>query len=239
MNDVENALSRLLEERAEGVAPGSGHREATLRRARRRRLANAVTAGVASLAVVAGGIGGVRALESEPEARPATERTRDTEATAGEYGFRSKTGRYPYAAQGRFRSWRWELRAAAVSSAPDAGVRLTFGLERGRRRLTITPALLVRNLDDGLVVDYEDGGWILDGEVAVVFGAAAPETESVEVWIHQTDRRYRAHVFEGHDSRTSLDADYYVAFVPANRLGLVIAHDADGREVGVEVIPKR
>ncbi|HYO61140.1 MAG TPA: hypothetical protein VEU29_04510, partial [Actinomycetota bacterium] len=170
MNDVENALSRLLVERSEKVAPDPGHRERTLGRARRRRLTNAVTAGVASLAIVAGGIGGVRALEPR-EARPAADRSDGTAAPAGEYGFWSWAGaEYPYVATGFFRSAEWELRAAAVSFEPDAHTRLT--LQVRLRGSEVGASTGLRTLD-GLFVTYHPAGeWAYGGDFGMVFGAA-------------------------------------------------------------------
>jgi hypothetical protein len=96
---------------------------------------------------------------------------------------------------------------------------------------------------DPLFVRYEDGSQLFDGDVALVFGAVVPEAETVDVWINhlgRPDRTYEAHLFEGYDARAGARADYFVAFVPANAgTGLVIANDADGDEIGAEVIPQR
>lgn len=238
MNDVENALSRLLVERSESVAPNPGHRERTLGRARRRRLTNAVMAGVASLAIVAGGVGGVRALEPGPEPRPATERADGTAATAGEYGFWSRAGEYPFVAEGYFRQSKWQLRAATVSLYPKSDVRLTLQMQTRGRSYTSTSRLF-RDLDDGLYTAYERGSHVFSWTVANVFGATSPKAETVEIRLNDGGGRIEAHVFEGYGASTSVYADYYIAFVPAGATGMVIARDADGNEIDADVIPRR
>jgi hypothetical protein len=243
MSDVELTLSAMLVDRAERIEPQHGHRERTLGRARRRRIVNAVTAGVVSLAVVAGGVGAVQALDTAPAVRPAApEGPGRTFATAGDYGFWSRNGtEYPYVATGFFRSAEWQLRAAAVSFAPDAYTRLTLQIRMRGSELGASTGL--KSVDEGIFVNYHPGGeWAFDGDVAMVFGAAPPGAETVDVLVERNGadpQRIEAHVYEGYDARTPLVADYYLAFVPAGAAGRVVAHDDEGREVDEAVIPTR
>lgn len=241
MSDVELTLAAMLADRAERIEPQHGHRERTLGRARRRRVLNTVTAGVVSLAVVAGGIGAVRALDTAPAVRPAAPgESGKTLATAGGYGFWSRAGaEYPYVATGFFRSAEWQLRAAAVSFEPDAYTRLTLQL---RLRGSETGASTGLKTLDGLFVTYQPvDDWAGEG-FAMVFGAAPPDAETVDVLVERNGadpERIEAHVYEGYDPKTSLVADYYVAFVPDGATGRVVAHDGEGREVESAVIPTR
>ena len=238
MNDFEAAVAEMLSARAERLEPAEGHRESTLRGARRRRVGTALGAGALSMAIVLSGLGVVRAVDDAPAPRPyapdvATE-------SSGTYGFTSTPGEYPYVATGEFRDAQWELRVAAIAPHRDDSVRITLGADRPRTNLTTT-FQEVRRVDP-IVVGYEDGSWFFDRDVAVVFGAVAPEAATVDVWINhidRPDRTFDAHLFERHDPKTGLRADYFVAFVPAGTLGLVIAKDADGDEVGVATIPQR
>ncbi|MDQ4124710.1 MAG: hypothetical protein M3134_03795, partial [Actinomycetota bacterium] len=66
MNDVEAALTAMLAGQAERIDPAPGHRSKTLRGARRRRVVNAVAAGVASVAVIGGGIGAATVNRDAP-----------------------------------------------------------------------------------------------------------------------------------------------------------------------------
>lgn len=242
MSDVELTLSAMLADRAEKIEPRDGHRERALGRARRRRVLNVVTAGFASLAVVAGGLGAARALDTSPAVRPAAaDGSGKTFATTGDYGFWSRTGDgYPYVATGSFRSAEWELRAAAISLEPDAFTRLTLQVRlRGSQVGTSTGLQTL----DGLFVTYHPAGeWAYDGDFAMVFGAAPADAETVDLFVEQNGadpQRIEAHLYEGYDPKTSLTADYYVAFVRAGATGRVVARDGEGREVDSAVIPTR
>lgn len=237
MKDVEAALAAVLANRAAKIEPDPGRRDSTLRSARRRRLGTVTAAVVASLALAAGAVGAVRGSNGTPAPRPAA----PDERTNTAYTFTSRPGEYPFVATGEFRNAEWQLRAAAV--APGGGddrVRVTLQIQGRVKTLMTSSERTFRG--EPIFVRYEDSAWLFDGDVALVFGAVAPETEAVEVWIkgiERSDREFEAHVFEGYDAKTGLRADYYVAFVPGNRLGLVIARDADGDEVGAAAIPQR
>lgn len=238
MNDIETAVAAMLSRRAERIEPVAGHRDSTLRGARRRRVAAAVGAAAVSIAVVVGGLAGVRALERPQGVRPvapdvATE-------SSGAYGFTSRPGEYPFAATGEFRGAKWQLRVAAVTPGQAGPTRITFQM-RKRLRSSMTSQALATRVDP-LFVRYEESAFVFEGEVAMVFGAVAPETETVDVWINGIDRPERtfdAHLFESYDAKNGRRADYFAAFVPSNSLGLVIAKDGDGDEVGTAIIPRR
>ena len=243
MKDVEAALAAMLADRAGRIEPGHGHRESTMRAARRRRLSTVAAATVASLALAVGAFGAVRSSNDTPAPRPAAPRgSEKTFTTTGDYGFWSRAGSgYPYVATGLFRSAEWQLRAAAVSFEPDAYTRLTLQVRfRGSELGTSTG---LKSVDDGLFVNYHPGGeWIYDGDFAMVFGAAPAATEAVYLLLDRNGTgppRIEAHVYEGYDPKTSLRADYYVAFVPAGSTGRVVAEDAEAREVDSAVIPTR
>ncbi|MDQ3952776.1 MAG: hypothetical protein M3279_07425 [Actinomycetota bacterium] len=238
MNDVEMVLSATLAERADAVLPRPGHRDATLRRMRRRRVRNAVSAGVVALALVAGGVVSVGALVAPPAVRPAQHQSVGTSAsTAGPYGFWSTSAaEYPYVAKGSFRGARWRLRAAAVRLAAGADVRLTIQVERTRRRFT--SSAYVRDYGDPLFTRYEHGSYMFGAKVAIVFGAAAPDAQTVDVSLDDGNS-VSAHVFTDYDPRTTLEADYYLAFLPADATGEVVARDGDGNVIATEVIPPR
>lgn len=238
MRDVEAALAALLAHRAGRIEPRRGHRDSTLRGARRRRVLNAVVAVVASIAVVTGGAVGVHALGETSSPRPAAPDA--ITESSGPYGFTSRPGEYPFVAEGEFRNADWQLRVAGVSPDRDPRVRITFQMQGPVRGLMTTSTRVPRV--DPIFVRYEDSAWLFDGDVAMVFGAVVPETETVDVWVNfvsQSDRTYDAHLFEGYDAKTGLRADYFVAFVPAHSIGLVIARDEDGDEVGAAAIPQR
>lgn len=245
MSDVELTLTAMLVERAEGIEPQHGHREQTLGRARRRRILNTVMTGVMSLGVVAGSLAAVQALDTAREAvAPATapRASGKTFTTTGEYGFWSRTGtEYPYVATGFFRAAEWQLRAAAVSFELDAYTRLTLQVRLRGSELGASTGL--ESLDDGLFVTYQPGGeWAYDGDFAMVFGAAPTEAEAVYVLADRNGAdplRIEAHLYDGYDPKTSLRADYYVAFVPAHATGRVVAEDAEGRAIDSAVIPTR
>jgi hypothetical protein len=229
MSDVEQALSVLLEERAERVGARPGHREATLRRARRRR---AVNAGAAAVVVVAAGLGVVRTVDRGPQDRPAAPAAHGpTTATAGDYGFWSKAGpEYPWVARGYFRERRWELRAAAIRMG-DPLTRVTLVVERRGYHAGASASTGFESLDGGLFVQHYGLTSVFDREVAVVFGAATPATQAVDVVMDEDGAAIEAHVYEGYDARTGIEADYWVAFVPADTGGRVIARNAEGAEV--------
>ncbi len=238
MNDFEAALAATLTTRAERVEPRVGHREATLRGARRRRAVTSVAAVLAAVAIAGGGFVGVRAFDDAPRPRPAAPDT-FTE-TSGSYGFTSMPGDYPFAATGELRGNEWQLRVAGVHPGQDSPVRITFQIQRPRRNLSTTSLVVPRV--DPIAVRYEDATWLVDRNLAVVFGAVDPRAATVDVWVNHIDgpdRTYDAHLFEGYDAKTGLRADYYVAFVPADLLGIVIAKDSDGAEVGAGSIPTR
>lgn len=240
MNDLEAALAAMLSYRAERIEPLAGHRDSTLRGARRRRIAVSVGVGVVSAAVFLGGLGAVRALDAAPVRRAAA--PDGVTESSGSFGFTSEPGEYPFVATGEFRGAEWQLRAAGVSPGDEGPVRITLQIERTDRDALITTAAQVRRVDP-IVATYEDGAWLFGGDVAMVFGAVDPDAATVDVWMNHVtrpDRTFDAHLFEGYDARTGLRADYYVAFVPANvGIGLVIADDANGEEVGVAAIPGR
>jgi hypothetical protein len=237
MKDLEAALAAMLADRAARIEPGSGHHESTMRAARRRRVGTIAVATAASLALAVGAFGAVGGSNDSPAPRPAAL----DERTNNAYTFTSRPGEYPFVATGEFRNAEWQLRAAAVApGGSDDRVRITLQIEGRVERLMTTSTETFRG--EPVFVRYEDSAWMFGGDVALVFGAVAPETESVEVWIHgvdRGDRTFPAHVFEGYDAKTGLTADYYVAFVPGNRLGLVIATDGNGDEVGAVTIPQR
>lgn len=235
MNEVETALATMFVERAQGVQPEQGHRERTLRRAKRRRVRNAAAVGLASVVFAAGGFGAVRALDTSPEAvAPAGPgRSGTTTSTAGPLGFRSTTAtEYPYVANGYFRAADWRLRAAAIRLG-TSDVRLTFDIGgAGSGSMSSSVELSPADL---FAVNYGFGDWTEHGNVAVVFGAAPPETETVDVTL-ETGDVVRAHVFRGYDNKTTLELVYFVVFVPADVTGDIAAHGG-GRELGTEVIP--
>lgn len=237
MIDVEATLAAVLEERAGRIEPARNHRGSTLRGARRRRVAAVVGAAVMSVAVVAGTVGAVRALDDTPSVR-ATGPDAATESS-GPYGFESRSGEYPFVATGTFRNADWGLRVAVVSPG-DPRVRITFEMERRGRR-SVTTSTVVHRVDP-MLVRYEESAWLFDGDVAMVYGAVTPEAESVEVrldGVDGPDRSFDAHVFEGYDSKSGSSADYFLAFVPDHMYGLVVAHDAEGNEVDTAVMPQR
>lgn len=240
MKDVEAALAAMLSERVERIAPADGHRETTLRGARRRRRVSALGTVVTSLAIVAGGFAAVGALETAPP-RPPRPAAPDTfTETSGSYGFTSRPGEYPFAATGEFRGNPWHLRVAAVNPGHESPLRITFQIQRPKRNLSTTSLDVPRV--DPIAVRYEDATWLVDGNVGVVFGAVDPRAATVDAWINHVEgpnRTYDAHLFEGYDAKAGVRADYYVAFVPADLIGLVIAEDEDGNEVGVASIPTR
>lgn len=238
MNDVEAALAALLSDRAGRVEPAPGHRTQTLRGARRRRVETVAGAVVVALALAGGGLGAVRAFEDSPALRPAAPDS--VIESSGSYGFTSRPGEYPFAATGEFRDTEWQLRVAAVSPPRGNLVRITLQVQ-GRARGMATASAQVPRVDP-IFVRYEHGSWLFDGDVAMVFGAVDPDAETVDIWlrgIDHPDRTLDAHLFEGYDAKTGLRADYYLAFLPAQRYGLVIAKDANGDEVGAAVIPQR
>lgn len=240
MIDVEQALSVLLVERAERVTPRRGHRDDTLRRARRRRVTNAVVAGVASVAVVAGGFGVVRTLDSPATVRPASPTTSgEATATAGDYGFWSKTGpEYPWVAKGRFRDRHWQLRAALITPG-ESLTRLTFRIDDHALLGGVGASTGFEELDDGLYVMHHDLDFVFDHEVAGVFGAATPEAHTVEAVVDGITSPIEAHVFEGYDAKSGIEADYWVAFVPADSGGRIVVRDDEGREIASTLIPMR
>lgn len=236
MKDIEAALASMLADRAGRLEPDQGHRESTMRAARRRRLGTVALATMASLALAVGALGAVRVSDDVPAPRPAAPNERTNTA----YTFTSRPGDYPFVATGEFRNAEWQLRAAAVAPGRDERARITLQVQGRVEKLMTTSTETFRG--EPVFVRYEDSAWLFDGDVALVFGAVAPETKTVEVWIHgidRADRTFQAHVFEGYDAKTGLEADYYVAFVPGNRLGMVIARDGNGDEVGTQVIPQR
>lgn len=244
MNDVERALTVLLVERAERIAPRRGHRDDTLRRARRRRVTNAVVAGVASVAVVAGGFGVVRTLDSSsdssPDVRVAAPMTSgQTTATTGDYGFWSKTGpEYPWVAKGRFRDRHWQLRAALITPG-ESLTRLTFRIDDHLLLGGVGASTGFEEIDDGLYVMHHDLAFVFDHEVAGVFGAATPEAHTVEAVVDGITSPIEAHVFEGYDAKTGIQADYWAAFVPADSGGRIVVRDDEGHEIASAVIPMR
>ncbi|HEX2296209.1 MAG TPA: hypothetical protein VHN37_12990 [Actinomycetota bacterium] len=231
MNDVEAALSRVLVERAERLAPAPGHRAATLGRARRRRITNAVSAIVVAAGLVTASFGALGAFDRRGVAPAGAGLT----TTSGPYGFTSRPGEYPFAATGEFRHAQWQLRVAAVNPGRDADLRLTLQIRGPVRELT-TSTSPTRDLDGPLYVRYERSAWLFDDGIAMVFGAAVPQTESVVVELESGDR-FEAHLFEEHDALTPVERDYYLVYVPANALGRLVARDADGREIASRVIP--
>lgn len=236
MNDLESALAAMLDDRASRIEPRPGHRSATLRGARRARLLSAVAAAVVPLVVAAGALASIRSSENKPAPRPAAQE----DGAPVAYSFASRRGDYPHVATGTFRNVDWQLRVAGVNPGHDSAVRITLELQGPVRRVTTTSQRVF--LGEELFVRYEDGSVLFDGRVAVVFGAVDPEAEIVDVWtkgIESGERTFRAELFEGYDAKAGLDADYFLAFVPAHRTGLVIANDADGREVGAHPIPTR
>lgn len=240
MNDVEQALSVMLVDRAERVGPHRGHREGTLRRARRKRAANVVMAGVASVAIVIAGFGIAGTLETAPDAGPAAPVTAGrTRATAGDYGFWSKIGpEYPWVAKGHFRERTWELRAAAVRLGEPL-TRLTLRVD-GKVLVGGTGASTgFDELDGGVFVEHHDLDFVFEHEVAAVFGAATPEAHTVDAEIDGITSPIEAHVFEGYDAKTGIRADYWVAFVPADSGGRIVVRDEEGRELVSAVIPLR
>ncbi|HEX2058435.1 MAG TPA: hypothetical protein VHI71_08705 [Actinomycetota bacterium] len=237
MKDLEAMLAVTLAQQAERLAPQPGHRAATMRRARRRRTANATVAGVMVVGLAVAGAAAIRAVTPDSAVPPAGAiRSGNTTATAGPYGFWSRTSPvYPYVARGWFRGGEWALRAAAVRLAPNADVRLTFQLSGTRRFTTST---YVRDYDDPLFARYVYGLWRSRENTAVVFGAADPAAKTVDVSFRNGET-IQAHVFTGYDPRTTLEAGYYLAFVPSDTPGEVVARDGDGRVIAREVIPPR
>ncbi|HEX2196342.1 MAG TPA: hypothetical protein VHJ76_05385 [Actinomycetota bacterium] len=223
MNDVEAVLAATLSDRADRLVPWPGHRDATLRRMRRRRVRNGLVAGVVAVALGAGGVVAVRGVADTPAVRPA----HHAEVAASEY---------PYVAKGSYRGARWTLRAAAVRLAPRADVRLTVQIRQ--RFEDLISSTYVRQYDDPLFVRYEPGSHLFGGEVAIVFGAAAPAAQTIDVVV-DGGGTVPAHVFTGYDVKTTLEADYYLAFVPADASGAVVARDAEGHTIESEVIPQR
>ena len=236
MNDLEATLETMLHDRAEAIEPRPGHREATLRGARRRRLVTAAAAVLVPLVVAAGALATIdQSSDGGPAHRPAA----PDERTATGYSFTSQRGEYPFVATGEFRNAEWQMRVAAVSPDRDDAERITLQLQTPARNLVSTSSEVFE--EQPLFVRTEEALWMFDSSVAFVFGAVDPEAETVEVWvngINRADRTYQADLFEGYDSKTGVRADYFVAFVP-HGLGLVIARDGDGKEVGVVTIPKR
>ncbi len=238
MNEVETALATMFVERAQGVVPEQGHRERTLRRAKRRCVANTAAVGLASVVLAAGAFGAVRVLDTSPKpvAPAAPDRSGETIATAGQYGFWSTTAtEYPYVATGYFRKAEWELRAAAIRLSPDADIRLTFVIG-GAGAGSMSSSVELSSADP-FTLNYGHGDWTEHGNSPVVFGAAPPETESVEVTLDNGDV-IQAHVFRGYDNKTALELVYYVVFVPVDVPGEIAALGG-GRELATEVIPRR
>lgn len=238
MNDVETAFAAMLTERAERIAPVRGLREQTLRRARRRRVVNGILAGTAVVLLVGGGLGAVRALDTSTDpVRPAApEMSGETTATAGTYGFWSTTAaEYPYVATGYFRGAEWELRAAATTLSPGSELRVSFVIG-GAGSGSVSATATLDGSVDPLFVDYAFGDWTKEGDVALVYGTAPLEAETVEVSM-QNGELVEAHVFQGYDNKAARDLDYFVAFVPADLSGEVMARDGEGRAVASAVIP--
>ncbi len=237
MSDLEQTLSVLLVDRAERVAPRRGHREDTMRRARRRRMGNASMLAAAVLAVAVGAAATVRhrdEVQVAGHADPAI--AGKTHVTTGPYGFRSKEGAYPWVATGYFRGGHWELRAAAVRLEAGAPIRLTLVAEGdGNWSGTSTGILDYAKPSERVFAAERDFEGMFGDHVVGVFGSAPPDAETVDVELIGGDS-IRAHLVEGYDAKTGLEVDYWVAFIPRID-GFVVARGAAGQEIDAEVIP--
>ena len=229
----------MLSERADSVyVPSTAHAR-TMRRARRRRLGTSGIAAVLAVTMAAGAFAALRSTGSSDPIRPATPH----KELSDEYEFSSGPVGYPYVAKGKFREAIWSLRGDSVEVAPgidEVRLALTVSLEPNPpdARNVVTAETVVTADDDPLLVEHVDLERVLGNEADVVFGAALPDTASVEVEV-ENGRRHEtipAHLFEEYDSRSTITASYFVAFVPSGMKGFVAARDDLGTDLGVESI---
>lgn len=221
MNELERELRQMLETRAGRVAR-PGNEGSVLKRARRRRVTTAGAAALLSVALVSGAFAAIGGSD-HPRLQPAAPQERD----AGELSFASTPGEYPHVATGRFRNVDWDFRAAAVRPDPGSDLRLSFTaasrMESHAKSTTLSDY-------EGLVVELVEGEPALPRDIAAVFGVAPTGVASVDVEM-EGGLTIPAHLFTGHDSRSSVQGAYYLAFVPRPAQGSVVARDAEGAEV--------
>lgn len=221
MNDIERELKLMLNERAGGVR-GARDSNGTLRRARRRRVAAAGAAAMLSLVIATGAVAAFRGLRPD-EAKEAA-----APDGAGRYRFTSTRGEYPYVATGTFRDTEWGLRAARVALPPEADFRVTVMLTREGRNAA--GSFELSEIDETLTSGKVSDAHVLGREVEVVFGAVTPDVAAVEIEIRDGGgTTIPAHVFHEHDAQAAyLAAGYYIAFVPRDAEGDVVALDRNG-----------
>lgn len=230
MNQLETELRDLLEDRARQVDELPRMEEA-VRRAKLRRAMNAGTALLAVIVIAAVGTMAVRAIV-EPEAARFAPATPDR-SIAGEYGFGSESsdGDYPIIASGVFRDASWELIGKTVTRPTHDTVEVRLEITKDGR--TVSDQIDVLPGDDVLMNRHMRTGNLLDGADAV-FGATVAGVDLLEVEVAGEATLLPAHTFRDYDSRSTITADYYIAFVPSDSAGSVHARNELGVDLDTE-----
>lgn len=222
---VDHELAPLLVAKAEEVAPIPRTHDA-LRRVRARRT---ITAGIAGVVVVAALIGGAAVTRVVSGQDGRIFGPREQILSEGRYGFVSLRGDYPMIASGKFRGATWELSGKRVMQRGIDHVRLELAILRDGS--TITGQQDVVTSDDDLTMRRLRAGELLDGADAI-FGATTTGIETVAVEVADGDRTsVPAHLFTNYVSRSTVNAHYFVAFIPADDPGFVLARDGLGTDL--------
>jgi len=227
VRDLENELTQLLASRAGHVDAPAMHD--AIRRVRTRR---AVTVGLAGVVVIAAVIGttGLTSYLSDEEGRLFAPRRQIV--SEGPYGFTSVQGDYPTIASGEFRGAQWELTGEKVTRRGIDQIHLELSIEKDGT--TVTKEQEVLASDDVLMMRRVGASEMLEG-AAAIFGATTPGITSVEAEVADGNgTSIPAHLFTDYDDRSTITAYYYVAFIPADAPGFVLARDELGTDLDRE-----
>ena len=224
MNPMENELRTLLADKAEEVSMPHGRHSETLGRARRKRAVTGAATVLAACALVAGGVTLAADIGREDGAPRPLPAHREDDAT---YEFSANPGAFPVIAEGEFRDGTWELRGTPEELAP--------GVDQIRLKLTVTNGSALRSTtnlvqpgDAALMVVHDDLDGLFEDDAGVVFGATTPNVAAVDVELASSRQTLTAFLATDYDSRSTITASYYVAFVPKDLRGWVVARDAAG-----------
>lgn len=224
MSEIEQRLTRLLQERASEMTAAPKMRD-TLRRARVRRSVNGGAALLSLVAVIGVSVVGVQTY-LRPDVVRDVEVVNPAITTEGPYGFTSVPGEYPVIASGEFRGASWELTGTTTKKEFDDRVDVKLTITKDGR--SVVGEVAVEATDDILVDQYLEATGVLDGANAV-FGSNVRSVDSIEVDVSDgSETVIPVHRFTGYDSRSTITADYFLAFVPSGSPGFVYARDELG-----------
>ena len=221
MNDLEMRLQQMLTDKGATVSADRTRHQATLKRARTRRVGTAALATVVLLGVVAGGVAAVRTLGEPRALDPAGVGEGEEAGTSGWDA--SVTNEYPEIARGTFqgRTWYLEGRREELAEGVDEVV-LDFVIEPAQDGGTpLSATTRVVPGDDELLIEELA---IPDEGTRAVFGATLKGTSSVQA-VLDDGSRIDGFLATDYDSRSTITANYFVMFVPADQDGYVFARD--------------